>query len=87
MSIENDIDIVRPPVQFVMDKTYEVSSIGRTPELDTDDGFIPEFEVIAAHIDELFVCGTASVSNVPVSHRGYLPDEQFVYDSCSDDSR
>ena len=54
LSIENDIDIVRPPVQFVMDKTYEVSPIGRTPELDTDDGFIPEFEVIAAHIDELY---------------------------------
>ena len=54
LSIEDDIDIVLPPVQFVMDKMYEVSTIGRIPELDTDDGLIHESEVIAAHIDELY---------------------------------
>ena len=54
LSIEDDIDIVRSPVQFVIDKMYEVSPIGRTPEVDTDDGLIPESEVIAAHIDELY---------------------------------
>ena len=54
LSIEDDIDIVLPPVQFVMDKMYEVSPIGRIPELDTDDGLIHESEVIAAHIDELY---------------------------------
>ena len=54
LSIEDDIDIVLPPMQFVMDKMYEVSPIGRIPELDTDDGLIPESEVIAAHIDELY---------------------------------
>ena len=54
LSIEDDIDIVRPPVQFVMDNMHEVSPIGRNPELDTDDGFIRESEVNAAHIDELY---------------------------------
>ena len=54
MGIEDDIEFVLPPVQFMMGKMSEVSPIGRIPVLETDEGLIPESEIIAEYIDELY---------------------------------
>ena len=42
------------PVSFYMGKLAEVSPIGRIPVLETDEGIIPESEVIAEYLDDLY---------------------------------
>lgn len=42
------------PVAFYMGKMAEVSPIGRIPALETDEGIIPESEVIAEYLDDLY---------------------------------
>jgi len=42
------------PVSFYMGKLAEVSPIGRIPVLETDAGIIPESEVIAEYLDDLY---------------------------------
>ena len=53
MGIEDDIGFDLP-VQFMMGKMSEVSPIGRIPVLETEHGLIPESEVIAEYLDELY---------------------------------
>lgn len=53
MGIEDDIKFDLP-VQFMMGKMSEVSPIGRIPVLETEQGLIPESEVIAEYLDELY---------------------------------
>jgi glutathione S-transferase len=42
------------PASFFMGKLSELSPIGRIPVLDTEHGIIPESEVIAEYLDELY---------------------------------
>jgi glutathione S-transferase len=49
----SDIKFDLPP-SFFMGKLSEISPIGRIPVLETDDGIIPESEVIAEFLDELY---------------------------------
>jgi glutathione S-transferase len=42
------------PVAFYMGKMADVSPIGRIPALETDEGIIPESEVIAEYLDDLY---------------------------------
>ncbi len=49
----DDIEFELPP-SFFLGKLAEVSPIGRIPVLQTDDGIIPESEVIAEYLDELY---------------------------------
>lgn len=42
------------PASFYMGKLAEVSPIGRIPVLETDEGIIPESEVIAEYLDDLY---------------------------------
>jgi glutathione S-transferase len=42
------------PSSFFMGKLSEVSPIGRIPVLEVDDGIIPESEVIAEYLDDLY---------------------------------
>lgn len=42
------------PVAFYMGKMAEVSPIGRIPALETEEGIIPESEVIAEYLDDLY---------------------------------
>ncbi|MFN3239174.1 MAG: glutathione S-transferase family protein [Pseudomonadales bacterium] len=49
----NDIEF-ELPVAFYMGKMAEVSPIGRIPALETDEGIIPESEVIAEYLDDLY---------------------------------
>ena len=53
MGIEDQVSFDLP-VEFMMGKMSEVSPIGRIPVLATDDGLIPESEVIAEYLDEAF---------------------------------
>ena len=53
MGIEADVAFDLP-VEFVMGKMARVSPIGRIPVLETDSGLIPESEVIAEYLDELY---------------------------------
>ena len=53
MGIENDVEFGLP-VEFMMGKMYKVSPIGRIPVLETDEGLIPESEVIAEYFDDLY---------------------------------
>ena len=53
MGIENEV-LFDLPVEFMMGKMSKVSPIGRIPVLETDDGLIPESEVIAEYFDEMF---------------------------------
>jgi glutathione S-transferase len=48
-----DIDFELPP-SFFMGKLSEVSPIGRIPVLQVEDGIIPESEVIAEYLDDLY---------------------------------
>jgi glutathione S-transferase len=48
-----DIDFELPP-SFFMGKLSEVSPIGRIPVLQLEDGIIPESEVIAEYLDDLY---------------------------------
>jgi len=41
------------PASFYLGKLSEISPIGRIPVLETDDGIIPESEVIAEYLDEI----------------------------------
>lgn len=49
----NDIDF-ELPASFYLGKLAEVSPIGRIPVLEVDDGIIPESEVIAEYLDDLY---------------------------------
>lgn len=42
------------PAPFYMGKMSEVSPIGRIPAMETSEGLIPESEVIAEYLDELY---------------------------------
>lgn len=42
------------PASFYMGKLAEISPIGRIPVLEVDDGIIPESEVIAEYLDDLY---------------------------------
>jgi glutathione S-transferase len=42
------------PTSFYMGKLAEVSPIGRIPVLEVEDGIIPESEVIAEYLDDLY---------------------------------
>jgi glutathione S-transferase len=53
MGIEDDFEFTLP-VSFYQGKLSEVSPIGRIPVLETDEGLIPESEVIAEYIDGLY---------------------------------
>ena len=53
MGIEGDVTFDLP-VEFLMGKMARVSPIGRIPVLETDSGLIPESEVIAEYLDELY---------------------------------
>ena len=48
-----DIDFELPP-SFFLGKLPEISPIGRIPVLEADDGIIPESEVIAEYLDDLY---------------------------------
>ena len=54
MGVDDDFGFELPVVQFFSGKLKEVSPIGRIPILKTDEGLIPESEVIAEYIDELY---------------------------------
>lgn len=54
MGVADDFSFELPVVQFFSGKLKEVSPIGRIPILKTDEGLIPESEVIAEYIDELY---------------------------------
>ena len=42
------------PASFFMGKLAEVSPIGRIPVLETDEGIVPESEVMAEYLDDLY---------------------------------
>ncbi len=42
------------PASFYLGKLAEISPIGRIPVLEVDDGIIPESEVIAEYLDDLY---------------------------------
>ena len=54
MGVADDISFELPVVQFFSGKLKDVSPIGRIPILKTDEGLIPESEVIAEYLDELY---------------------------------
>ena len=54
MGVSDDFSFELPVVQFFSGKLKEVSPIGRIPILKADEGLIPESEVIAEYIDELY---------------------------------
>ena len=54
MGVGDDFSFELPLVKFFSGKLKEVSPIGRIPILKTDEGLIPESEVIAEYIDELY---------------------------------
>jgi glutathione S-transferase len=53
MGIKDDIDFDLP-VSFVLGKLKEVSPVGRIPVLEVEDGVIPESEVIAEYLDDIY---------------------------------
>lgn len=53
MGITDDIEFELPP-SFFMGKLSEESPLGRIPVLALDDGIIPESEVIAEYLDDLY---------------------------------
>ena len=54
MGVSDDFSFELPVVQFFSGKLKEVSPIGRIPILKADEGLVPESEVIAEYIDELY---------------------------------
>ena len=54
MGIAEDFTFELPVVQFFSGKLKETSPIGRIPILKTNEAIIPESEVIAEYIDELY---------------------------------
>ena len=54
MGIADDIEFELPLTQFFSGRLKETSPIGRIPILKTDAGVIPESEVIADYLDELY---------------------------------
>ena len=54
MGVDDDFSFELPVVQFFSGKLKEVSPLGRIPILKTDEGLIPESEVIAEYIDEIY---------------------------------
>ncbi|UZP75329.1 glutathione S-transferase family protein [Candidatus Paraluminiphilus aquimaris] len=65
MGVSDDFSFELPVVQFFSGKLKEVSPIGRIPILKTDEGLIPESEVIAEYIDELYP-QQSLVGNTPI---------------------
>jgi glutathione S-transferase len=53
MGIKDDFEF-ELPVSFFMGKLSEISPIGRIPVLETDEGLIPESEVISEYLDDLY---------------------------------
>jgi glutathione S-transferase len=53
MDIADDIEF-ELPASFYLGKLAEKSPIGRIPVLEVDDGIIPESEVIAEYLDDLY---------------------------------
>jgi len=53
MGIKDDVEFSLP-ASFFMGKLSEVSPIGRIPVLETADGIIPESEVIAEYLDDIY---------------------------------
>ena len=54
MGISDDITFDLPIATFYQGKFKDISPIGRIPVLETDEGIIPESEVIAEYLDELY---------------------------------
>tara|TARA_Y100000385_G_scaffold145646_1_gene151265 strand:+ start:682 stop:1386 length:705 start_codon:yes stop_codon:yes gene_type:complete len=54
MDVTDDFSFELPLAQFFSGRLKEVSPIGRIPILKTNEGLIPESEVIAEYIDELY---------------------------------
>ena len=66
MGIRDDFEFDLPLALFFAGKLKEVSPIGRIPVLETDDGhIIPESEVIAEYIDDLYP-DKAMVGRTPI---------------------
>ena len=86
MGVDDDFGFELPVVQFFSGKLKEVSPIGRIPILKTDEGLIPESEVIAEYIDELYPAKITGWSNSAGAsqysgnkpHRRYLPYGQYL---------
>jgi glutathione S-transferase len=87
MGVKDDFSFELPVVQFFSGKLKEVSPIGRIPILKTDEGLVPESEVIAEYIDELYpqqsLVGNAPMerANIRVLSRiadTYLMDNIFL---------
>ena len=54
MDIADDFVFDLPLAEFVTGRLKDVSPLGRIPILETDQGVIPESEVIAEYIDEIY---------------------------------
>ena len=54
MGIEDDITFDLPIATFYQGKFKDISPIGRIPALETDEGIIPESEVIMEYLDDLY---------------------------------
>ena len=54
MGISDDITFDLPIATFYQGKFKDISPIGRIPVLETDEGIIPESEVILDYLDELY---------------------------------
>ena len=70
MRIADDIEFELPLAQFFSGRLKETSPIGRIPILKTDAGVIPESEVIADYLDELYpeksLLGTTAIERANV---------------------
>ena len=70
MGIADDIEFELPLAQFFSGRLKETSPIGRIPILKTDAGVIPESEVIADYLDELYpeksLLGTTAIERANV---------------------
>ena len=55
MGADDDFSFELPLVQFFSGKLKEVSPIGRIPILKTDEGLIPESEVIAEYLSLIHI--------------------------------
>ena len=54
MGIRDDFSFDLPLAQFFAGRLKEFSPIGRIPVLETEDGIIPESEVIAEYLDDIY---------------------------------
>ena len=65
MGIESKVEFDLPIAQFFSGQLKEVSPIGRIPILEAEGNIIPESEVIAEYLDEMFP-DRAMVGNAPL---------------------